>query len=251
MTLMNRRDIISITTPFYRGAARSWPFYSHRSSEVGCTFSNLYPCPVKVDTHQPLLGTQEHLLAHPDGEVTFASTEHIFQCAKALHARDDLFCRGLKTNEVARCGQGRLSLNSSMRRLYIELGGEVISQGTGKKKKWIISPNQYYPKRPNWGEIKIAVMWIALTAKFEQHPRLWGERLTEPQPSFFIEHTTNDSQWGDGGDGEGTNFLGKLLTMLLWQTQRGEPINILSDEVQSWLRQPNLQTAAPFYLNDT
>ena len=27
----------------------------------------------------------------------------------------------------------------------------------------------------------------------------------------LVEHTTNDSYWGDGGDGRGRNMLGQLL----------------------------------------
>jgi hypothetical protein len=29
--------------------------------------------------------------------------------------------------------------------------------------------------------------------------------------SLLVEHTKNDSYWGDGGDGSGKNRLGKLL----------------------------------------
>ena len=27
----------------------------------------------------------------------------------------------------------------------------------------------------------------------------------------LVEHTTNDAYWGDGGDGSGTNMLGRIL----------------------------------------
>ena len=27
----------------------------------------------------------------------------------------------------------------------------------------------------------------------------------------FVEHTENDSYWGDGGDGSGKNMLGQIL----------------------------------------
>jgi hypothetical protein len=31
---------------------------------------------------------------------------------------------------------------------------------------------------------------------------------------WLIEHTKNDTQWADGNDGRGTNYLGKLLMFL-------------------------------------
>ncbi len=50
----------------------------------------------------------------------------------------------------------------------------------------------------------------ALQAKFTQHPELQQERL-QTGDATLIEHTKNDSYWGDGGDGSGRNMLGKLL----------------------------------------
>ncbi len=248
MESTERRQMTQVRTPFYAGPARSWPFYSHREEMTGHTFSNLYPCPVRVDTNRLLPGTDgERLLSHPDGEVTFASTEHVFQCAKALHVWDDLFCRELSSNAVARCGQGRFKFSSRERKRYVELGGEVIARGTGKKKKWIIAPDRRYARRESWAEIKQAVMWLALEAKFSQHPELWGERLEDEVPSLLIEHTRNDTQWGDAGDGSGTNLLGKMLSALLWTQRTGEPVDPGSDSMQAWLLRPNLETCPAFY----
>jgi len=50
----------------------------------------------------------------------------------------------------------------------------------------------------------------ALMAKFTQHADL-HQMLLETGSAEIIEHTTNDSYWGDGGDGSGKNMLGKLL----------------------------------------
>jgi ribA/ribD-fused uncharacterized protein len=62
----------------------------------------------------------------------------------------------------------------------------------------------------NWDKQKDNVMYTALLAKFTQHADL-QELLFHTGDARLIEHTENDSYWGDGGDGSGQNRLGKLL----------------------------------------
>lgn len=50
----------------------------------------------------------------------------------------------------------------------------------------------------------------ALIAKFEQHETL-RTLLLSTGDAKLVEHTENDSYWGDGGDGSGRNMLGQLL----------------------------------------
>jgi N-glycosidase YbiA len=64
--------------------------------------------------------------------------------------------------------------------------------------------------RPDWESIKESIMRDALVAKFTQHPEL-TKILLNTNDAVLIEHTTNDSYWGDGGDGTGKNRLGHLL----------------------------------------
>ncbi len=47
------------------------PFYSHRESMPGCTFSNLYPAEVSIDTTTELRDPGERFLVTPDGTVAF------------------------------------------------------------------------------------------------------------------------------------------------------------------------------------
>lgn len=70
-----------------------------------------------------------------------------------------------------------------------------------------------YPLLDNWEVIKDGVMLKALTAKFLQHPSL-RKSLLDTGDADLIEHTINDSYWGDGGDGSGRNRLGELLMAL-------------------------------------
>ncbi len=64
--------------------------------------------------------------------------------------------------------------------------------------------------RSDWASVKDHVMLKACMAKFRQHPKL-GQLLLSTGDRTLVEHTTNDSYWGDGGDGTGRNQLGITL----------------------------------------
>ena len=66
------------------------------------------------------------------------------------------------------------------------------------------------PIRPDWEQVKDDLMREAVRAKFSQHPDL-REILLATGDARIVEHTANDSYWGDGGDGSGTNMLGQIL----------------------------------------
>lgn len=65
----------------------------------------------------------------------------------------------------------------------------------------------------NWDNLRDNVMYDALKAKFTQHDEL-KELLIKTNDKILIEHTKNDSYWGNAGDGSGKNKLGKLLMRL-------------------------------------
>jgi ribA/ribD-fused uncharacterized protein len=64
--------------------------------------------------------------------------------------------------------------------------------------------------RNDWESVKVEVMRKAVVAKFTQHENL-KELLLSTNDAKLVEHTTNDSYWGDGGDDSGKNMLGKIL----------------------------------------
>jgi N-glycosidase YbiA len=70
--------------------------------------------------------------------------------------------------------------------------------------------------RADWEAVKEDVMREALRAKFAQHPKLQA-LLLGTGDVVLVEHTANDSYWGDGGDGSGRNRLGQLLMELRGQ----------------------------------
>ncbi|MBD2101679.1 NADAR family protein [Leptolyngbya sp. FACHB-261] len=69
------------------------------------------------------------------------------------------------------------------------------------------------PLRQDWEAVKDGVMRTALHAKFTQHPEL-RDQLLATGDAYLVEHTQNDSYWGDGGDGSGKNMLGRILMEL-------------------------------------
>ncbi len=64
--------------------------------------------------------------------------------------------------------------------------------------------------RRDWESIKINVMRDAVMAQFSQHDDL-RKLLLQTGDAKLVEHTTNDDFWGDGGDGSGSNMLGRIL----------------------------------------
>jgi ribA/ribD-fused uncharacterized protein len=70
--------------------------------------------------------------------------------------------------------------------------------------------NRKTPLRRDWEAVKVDVMRKVVGAKFDQHPEL-AALLLATGDSSIIEHTENDSFWGDGADGSGRNMLGRIL----------------------------------------
>jgi ribA/ribD-fused uncharacterized protein len=66
------------------------------------------------------------------------------------------------------------------------------------------------PLRPDWEAVKVEVMRRGVRAKFTQHEDLRA-LLLATEDATLVEHTENDSTWGDGGDGSGQNLLGLIL----------------------------------------
>lgn len=64
--------------------------------------------------------------------------------------------------------------------------------------------------RADWESVKDDIMREAVLAKFTQHGELQS-LLLSTQDAVLVEHTANDTYWGDGGDGSGRNMLGQIL----------------------------------------
>lgn len=67
--------------------------------------------------------------------------------------------------------------------------------------------------RPDWDEIKDAVMERAVSAKFVQHAELRALLLATGEEELE-ECAPTDTYWGVGRDGTGLNMLGKLIARI-------------------------------------
>lgn len=72
------------------------------------------------------------------------------------------------------------------------------------------------PLRSDWEAVKDNYMRKALYAKFVYIPECYYA-LIGTGKATLVEHTKNDSYWGDGGNGSGRNMLGYLLMELRTQ----------------------------------
>jgi len=78
--------------------------------------------------------------------------------------------------------------------------------------------NRRIKLRRDWEKVKDSIMKDAVMAKFKQHEEI---RITLLQTGDrkLVEHTSNDTYWGDGGDGKGRNMLGKILMQVREELQ--------------------------------
>lgn len=73
-----------------------------------------------------------------------------------------------------------------------------------------IGRDRSLPLRKDWESVKLDIMRKVIRAKFTQHESL-KQILVNTGDEELVEHTANDKFWGDGGDGKGLNWLGKIL----------------------------------------
>jgi len=80
------------------------------------------------------------------------------------------------------------------------------------------------PLRRDWESAKDDVMREAVLAKFQQHAPLLSLMLSTGDAEI-VEHTKNDSYWGDGGDGSGQNMLGLILMEIRDRLRQNTPVS--------------------------
>lgn len=74
----------------------------------------------------------------------------------------------------------------------------------------ILGRDRENPLRDDWDYVKDDIMRIAVMEKFKQNDEA-RDILLATNHLVLVEHTKNDSYWGDGGDGSGKNMLGNIL----------------------------------------
>ncbi|KAL3838545.1 hypothetical protein ACJIZ3_023136 [Penstemon smallii] len=78
--------------------------------------------------------------------------------------------------------------------------------------------------RSDWESMKTSVMYQALKCKFSTYPNLTS-MLLSTAGSVLVEASPHDLFWGGGRDGEGLNYLGRLLMQLRSELQRDSNAN--------------------------
>ncbi len=121
-------------------------------------------------------------------EKTWPTSEHYFQAQKFLEAEH----------------QGEICSAKS----------PMIAARMGRSRK--------RPLRKDWESVKVSLMRKAVLAKFTQHEDL-RDLLLSTGDAEIVEHTANDSYWGNGGDGRGKNMLGRILMEVRDQLRAESP----------------------------
>ena len=96
---------------------------------------------------------------------------------------------------------------------------EVVRQAHSPMVAKNLTRDPNHPPRRDWDDVKDAAMLEAVRAKFTQHAHL-RELLLATGEAVLVEHTANDSYWGDGGDGSGRNQLGRTLMQVRTELKR-------------------------------
>ncbi len=82
-----------------------------------------------------------------------------------------------------------------------------------------------HPIRPDWDEVKEAVMYRATLAKFESNPDALASLLSTGEEEL-VEASPRDFYWGSGADDSGLNRYGQILMQvraLLQSRSEGHP----------------------------
>lgn len=87
---------------------------------------------------------------------------------------------------------------------------EIVRQAYSPMVSKVLTRDLQHAPRSDWDDVKDAVMLEAVRAKFMQHSHLRALLLATGDAEL-VEHTVNDSYWGDAGDGSGRNQLGRTL----------------------------------------
>ena len=87
---------------------------------------------------------------------------------------------------------------------------ELIRKSESPAKAARLGRNAPIDIRPDWHQVKLKVMEKAVREKFRQNTGL-SVMLQKTGAAELVEHSAKDFFWGDGGDGTGSNMLGKLI----------------------------------------
>lgn len=137
----------------------------------------------------------------PDTVINFYSTSGEYGCFSNF-SRHPIFLKGKRWPTTEHYFQAQKFAGEPDEEEVRLANKPMLAASMGRDRK--------RPLRRDWESAKENVMLDALRAKFTQHEDLKAILLGTGDAKL-VEHTANDSYWGDGGDGSGKNRLGHLL----------------------------------------
>ncbi|KAG5224423.1 hypothetical protein OIU76_023233 [Salix suchowensis] len=133
-----------------------------------------------------------HPIQMPDGSgsyVTWSSVEHYYQAHKFVGVSEPVAKDCVEKIKSAKSPEEAARMGRSMQKQRPDL------------------------VRSDWEGLKIDVMYRALKCKFSIYPHLQSMLLTTAG-SVLVEASPHDLFWGGGREGEGLNYLGRLLMLI-------------------------------------
>ncbi|KAL8159201.1 hypothetical protein V2J09_000738 [Rumex salicifolius] len=133
-----------------------------------------------------------HPIQMPDENgnyVTWSSVEHYYQAHKFFSVEDPGAEGCIERIRSAKSPEEAARMGRTMQRLHPQL------------------------LRSDWESVKIKIMYTALKCKFSIYPHL-NSMLLSTKGLVLVESSPHDLFWGGGCDGEGMNYLGRLLMQL-------------------------------------
>ncbi|KAL5058634.1 hypothetical protein RYX36_030238 [Vicia faba] len=147
---------------------------------------------VSWDPYGALSNFSPHPIQMPDengDSVTWLSVEHYYQAHKFVRVDDTAARDCIERIKSSKSPEEAARIGRSMQKQRPDL------------------------IRPDWDNVKIDVMYAALKCKFSTYPRL-SSMLVSTAGSVLVEASPHDLFWGGGREGEGLNYLGRLLMKL-------------------------------------
>lgn len=139
-------------------------------------FSNFSPHPIRMSDDT-------------GGYETWLSVEHYYQAHKFVGVRDPVARKSVEDIKSAKSPEEAARMGRTLLRQRPDL------------------------VRSDWETVKIEVMYKALKCKFSIYPHL-NLMLLSTAGSILVEASPHDLFWGGGREGEGLNYLGRLLMQL-------------------------------------
>lgn len=150
--------------------------FFYKTWDLYGAFSNFSPHPIQMPDE--------------NGDYqTWSSVEHYYQAHKFVGVNDPVARDFVKDIKSAKSPEEAARMGRTIQRQHPDL------------------------VRSDWDAVKIDVMYRALKCKFSIYPHL-NSMLVSTAGSVLVEASPHDLFWGGGRDGEGLNYLGRLLMQL-------------------------------------